>query len=218
MTVRLAIAALLAAAAWPATARADRREASVHAHLIGGVAATTDEHAGETRTGAAPLGGIAVRASYARRNHLQYDAAFALLATGAAGLGDGHFAPAGRPPVDGPYAIATQVARLDAGATLRLGVAWIPTLRLAAGAQARRRGAPVVDSASGTISGADAIGRGPELTADLVGSAAAGIDHRPSRRLVIGAALGGSIALPLDGHRFYTVELTLHAAYYWYPR
>lgn len=201
-----------------ATAHADRREASLHGHLIAGVAHTTDDVAAAT----APLAGLAIRASRAPDgtlgNHLQYDAALALLATGGAAFPDGHFAPVGRPPVDGPYTLTTQAVRLDAGATLRLGVAWIPTVRLAGGVQARRRGPPQVMSATGDIAGADATGRGAAYTADLIASAAVGLDHRPHRRLIVGASIGGTLARSLGDDGFRTLELSVHASYYWYPQ
>ena len=211
MSRRLAAALVIAAAA-PRAAHADRREASLHGHLLGGVATIADADAVDDRPGRAPLAGLAVRASRAPDgrlgNHLQLDAALAVLATGGAGFRDGHFAPTGRPPVDGPYTIATQAVRLDAGATLRLGVAWIPIVCLAAGVQARRRGPPQLTSQPGADTG-----RGADYTADLIGSAAVGLDHRPHRRLVVGVALGGT-----GTSGFHTLELSVHAAYYWYPR
>jgi hypothetical protein len=201
------------------TAHGDRREASLHGHVIAGIARTTDDAAGDGRAVAAtaPLAGLAIRASRAPDgtlgNHLQYDAALALLATGGAAFPDGHFTPIGRPAVDGPYTLTTQAVRLDAGATLRLGVAWIPTVRLAAGVQARRRGPPQVMSITGEV-----IPGGADYTADLIAGAAVGLDHRPHRRVVVGAALGGTIVLGRSpGDDFRTLELSVHASYYWYP-
>ncbi len=219
----LAIAAATTGSA-VSKAHGDRREASLHGHLIAGIARTTDDVAGagdsDARTVAAtaPLAGLALRASRAPDgalgNHLQYDTAVALLVTGGAAFPAGHFAPPGRPPVDGPYTLTTQAVRLDAGATLRLGVAWIPTVRLAAGVQARRRGPPQVMSITGDISGADATGRGAAYTADLIASGAVGLDHRPHRRVIVGATIGGTVT-----HRdFRTLELSVHASYYWYPQ
>lgn len=207
------------------TAHGDRREASLHGHVIAGIARTTDDAAGDAAgdhrsvAATAPLAGLALRASRAPDgtlgNHLQYDAALALLATGGAAFPDGHFTPIGRPPVDGPYTLTTQAVRLDVGATLRLGVAWIPTVRLAAGVQARRRGPPQVMSITGEV-----IPGGAEYTADLIASAALGLDHRPHRRIVVGAAIGGTAALgrSLGDHGFRTLELSVHASYYWYPQ
>lgn len=214
----LAVTALCGtvAAAAVGVAHADRREASLHAHVVGGLAATTD--AASPGSARAPLAGLAVRAGYATRNHVQLDTSLAIFATGGAGFRDGSFQPAGRPPVSGPFTLATQVARVDVGATARLGVVWIPTLRLAGGVQGRHRGAPVVSSGGVEVSGVDATGRGGALRLDLVATASAGIDRRLSRRCIVGAAIGGSMALPLGGESFRTFEATIHAAYYWYPR
>lgn len=197
-------------------AHADRREASLHAHAVAGLATTTDPAA--TRSASAPLGGLAVRAGYATHNNFQLDVAIAVLATGGAGFSGGTFQPTGRPPVSGPFAVTTQVVRLDGGVTTRLGVVWIPTLRLAGGFAGRHRGAPVVSSGGVEVSGVDATGRGGALQLDLVATATAGLDRRLGRRCIVGAAIGGSVALPLGGESFRTIEATFHAAYYWYPR
>lgn len=198
------------------TARADRREASLHVHAVGGLASVGDADAAAPAT--APLGGLAVRASYATHNAFQYDGALTLLATGGAGFPSATFTPPGRPPLTGTYTLATQLARLDGGVTLRPGVVWIPTVRLAAGVQARRRGGPVVESGGMEVSGEALTGRGSDLGVDVVGIATVGLDHRVSRRLIVGAAAGASYAAPLRGEAFRTLELTLHVSRYWYPR
>ncbi len=197
-------------------ALADRREASLHAHFVGGMATTSDPAVSDNAS--SPIGGIAVRGSYATSNLFQYDVSLSILATGAAGFPTGMFTPPGRPTVSGPFTVSTQVTRLDGGATLRFGVAWIPTLRLAAGVQGRHRGAPVVTSGGVEVSGEDDTGRGSELVLDLVGSATVGLDHRLTKRWIVGAAIGASLAVPLGGEPFRTIEGTAHAAYYWYPR
>lgn len=198
------------------TARADRREASLHAHAVAGLATAGDAAAAED--GSAPLGGLAVRASYATHNAFQYDAALTLLATGGAGFPSTTFTPPGRPPLTGAYTVATQLARLDGGVTLRPGVVWIPTVRLAAGVQARRSGGPVVESGGMSVSGEALTGRGSDLGVDVVGVATVGLDHRIDRRLIVGAAVGASYAVPLGGEAFRTLEVTLHVSRYWYPR
>jgi hypothetical protein len=208
------IAALLALAA--GTARADRRETSLHAHMVGGLAMAGD--ADTSDTGSAPLGGLAVRASYATHNSFQYDLSISLLATGNASYPSTTFMPPGRPSVTGPYTIAQQVTRLDAGVTFRLGAAWIPTIRLALGGQGRRSGGPVVMSGGSEVTGDEQLGRGSEVGFDLVGTTTVGLDHRLNRRLIVGAAVGTSMAVPLGGDAFRTFEGTVHAAYYFYRR
>lgn len=208
------LAGALVLGAAPGLAAADRREASVHAHLVGAFASAGDEASASPGTG--PLGGVAVRASFATRNHYQYDVALAVLA-GRTSFDQGRFAPTGLPPRTGPFTIATQAVRLDGGVTLRLGVRWIPTLRVAAGVQARHRGAPAV-TVGGVAVAQDQIGRAGDLALDAVGLADLGLDLRLSRRLIVGAAAGASYAVPLGGEGFRTLEVTAHAAYYWYPR
>ncbi len=197
-------------------AHADRREASLHAHMVGGVATSADEAVSSDAT--APLGGLAVRASYATSNLYQYDVSLSLLGTGGASFSSATFMPAGRPPVTGPFTVGQQVTRLDGGITLRFGVAWIPTVRLASGVQGRRRGGPIVMGGGGEVSGEDATGRGAALVVDVVGTATVGLDHRINRRLIVGVAIGASMAVPLGGEAFRTLEATLHVSRYWYPR
>jgi hypothetical protein len=208
------VTTLLAVAA--GSAHADRRETSLHAQTIGGLAMTGD--AAVDDTGSAPLGGIGIRASYATSNLFQYDVSLSLLDTGGASFPTATFMTPGRPAVSGPYTISSQLTRLDGGVTFRLGVAWIPTVRLAVGGQARRRGGPVVMSGGAQVTGEDRLGRGSELGFDVVGTGTVGLDHRINRRLIVGAAAGASMAVPLGGESFRTLEVTLHAAYYWYRR
>lgn len=214
MKPRWTAAACVLLAAAPA--RADRREASLHAHMVGGLAMAADVDASDT--GSAPLGGLAVRASYATSNSFQYDVSLSLLATGGAAFPSTTFMPPGRPGVTGPYTVAQQLTRVDGGITLRLGAAWIPTLRVALGAQGRRQAGPVVESGGGNVMGEESLGRGSSLGFDLVGAATVGLDHRINRRIIVGAAAGASMAVPLGGESFRTLEVTAHAAYYWYPR
>lgn len=207
---RAALALALAAA--PAVAHADRRETSVHAHLIGGPLALADHG----QSGSGGWGGLAIRASKATRNSFQYDTQLTL-GYGAASFDQGTFALQGGAPVMAPYTLASQLARLDAGVTLRLGVQWIPTVRLAAGVQATRRASPVV-TYNGTEFSGDASGQAPQLTANLVGSAMVGLDYRWNRRLIIGAAAGATAAVPGVGDSWRALEVTCHAAYYFYMR
>ncbi len=195
------------------TAHADRREASLHAHAVGGALTLGDARS----DGTGLASGIAARASYATSNAFQYDAQLTLLAARAS-FASASFMPAGRPPVSGPFTRSAQASRLDAGATLRLGVQWIPTLRVAAGAQLVRRGAPTVDLGAATADGEEATGVAAALDLNLVGIATVGLDYRVNRRLIVGAAAGVVQAVPGVGPTWRTFDVTLHAAYYWYPR
>jgi hypothetical protein len=204
-----ALAAVIITAALP-SARADRRETSLHAHVIGGALALADH--GETGSGG--WGGLAVRASKATHNSFQYDAQLTL-GYGAASFDEGTFPLQGGAPVMAPYTMATQMVRLDAGITLRLGVRWIPTVRVAAGVQGTRRASPVVTYNGIEFSGDDS-GQAPQYAANLVGSATVGLDYRWNRRLIVGAAAGAAAAVPGLGDAWRSVDVTAHAAYYWY--
>lgn len=224
-----------------AIACADRYEASLHAHAIGGAASAGDPAA--ARAAWTVLGGAGVRASYARSNRWQLDAQVSALAGGAAAFARGHFTFDGE-PVDAPFAVSTRLARLDLGATARFGVRIVPTVRLAAGVQARWRGAPVVHLPGGDR--ADADGRAAGVLIEPVAIASAGIDVRLDEHLVVGAAVGGSVVLGAGAFggsggggaggggaggggaggaggdasasgAWRTIEATAHVAYYWYP-
>lgn len=211
MRPAICLAALLATTA---LAYADRREASVHAHAIGG-AVTMDDDASTSGSGTGALAGLAVRASYATRNAWQYDTQLTL-GYGRASFDAGQFLLGGGTPMTVPFTVSSQLARLDAGVTLRLGVRWIPTVRLAVGAQAVRRGSPVATAGGFEFTGDDTAP--PSLSANLIGSATVGLDYRMSRRLIVGAAVGATTAVPGVGDSWREATITVHAARYWYPR
>lgn len=193
-------------------ARADRAEASLHAHAIGGVAAVADPATSETAS--TMLAGIAVRASYARSDLFQYDAELTVASTGAAAFAAGTFGFNGEPVADLPFQLTTRVVRFDVGATFRFGVRVIPTIRVAVGVEERFRGAPVV-AFGGSRQEAD--GRHGDTATDLVGVGAIGLDYRFGPRLIAGASVGGTMAVPLGGPGWRTIETSAHLAYYFYP-
>jgi len=204
----LAIAACLLV---PTAARADRAEASLHAHAVGGVAIVSDQATSASAT--TPLAGVAVRASYAQSNLWQYDAQLTFATTTAASFRDGAFTLGGE-SIDGvPFALTTRLLRLDAGVTFRFGVQVIPTLRLAIGVEERFRGAPAI-AIGGSEQHPD--GRGSATAMDLAGVGAVGLDYRVGPRLIVGASVGGSVAV-VGSPGWKTVEASAHLAYYFYP-
>ncbi|MEZ4400199.1 MAG: hypothetical protein R3B06_09280 [Kofleriaceae bacterium] len=138
---------------------------------------------------------------------------------GTAAFDQGRFVLSGSStPIDAPFTLATQAVRLDAGATVRLGVRWIPTVRVAAGVQAVRRASPAVSYQGVVFSGATDTGQASSLSANVIATATAGLDYRVNRRWIVGAAIGGVAAIPGLGEAWRTFDGTVHAAYYWYPR
>lgn len=191
--------------------RADRYEASLHAHAVGGAAIVSDP--ATTETAVTPLGGIAVRASYARSNLWQYDLQLTAATTGAAHFDAGAFSFNGEAPTTVPFSVTTRFVRFDAGATFRWGVELIPTARVAVGVAGRFRGAPAIEG----FDLPDPDGRGDVLVMDLVGVGAVGLDYRFGPHWIAGASIGGSVAALSTGPAWRTVEASAHLAYYWYP-
>lgn len=206
------IAAVAFALIAPSVAHADRAEASLHAHALGGAAIVSDPATADAAT--TPIAGIAIRASYARSNLYQYDAQLTFASTGAASFQDGSFTLGGEPATGVPFALTTRLVRLDAGVTFRFGVRVIPTLRLAIGVDERLRGAPII-SFAGSEQHAD--GRDGDTATDLVGVGAVGLDYRFGRHMIAGASVGGTVAAPLGSPGWKTIEASVHFAYYFYP-
>lgn len=209
----LPLVGLAVGVAAPRAARADADEASIDVHLVGGLARAADADAANDEIASAPLAGLTGRVSYATRDWLQYEAALTFAGTAAASYGMGTFTPPGRPPATGPFSLSTQMTRLELGVSVRFGVRLIPTLRVFAGAQGRHRGAATVD-----LMGLSTTGRDAELTFDLVGGAAVGLDYRVNRRTIVGVAVGGTQAVPLGGPALQTLEGYAFWSYYFYPR
>lgn len=190
-------------------ALADDDEASVHLQLVGGIARVADDAASD-ETSTAPLGGLEGRFSYATSDWYQFDATLTLAATGGAHFELGTFDPPGPAgEISGPFDVSMQLARIDAGVTARLGVQFIPTFRIALGAQGRRTSSP--SGFAGTV-------RDARLGADLVALASVGFDYRINRHTIIGLAVGGTYAVPLGGDGYQSFEGTVFWSRYWYPR
>lgn len=205
MLRRIALGALVLATT--TEARADKEEASLHFELIGGIARIGDAAAPGTSS-TAPLGGVATRFGYGLADWYQVDAELTLAATATAHYDRGDFTTPGG-TITGPFSITEQLARVDAGITFRFGVRFIPTFRFALGAEARRAGTP---------SGFSGAVRDPLLNADLTARATAGLDVRLSARVVVGASVDATYALPLGGSSFETLDLTVSYTRMWYPR
>jgi len=155
----------------------------------------------------APFFGLGARFTYATSDHFAYETRLSLAQTGMA-----RYAGVTYESDEGELERATRLARLTAGVTARLGVRFIPTLHLSAGAQARQLvSGRIVDQ---TGAGLASVPNASEI--DLVVSGAVGFDYRVNRRLVLGASAGATHAF--GGPAYDAVQGTAHLAYYWYPR
>ena len=205
-----AVVAVLASLVADRAAYADAKEASLHAHVIGGVARLGEDDAATPATVA--LVGVGARFTYAFSHHLAWEAAMAVETATAASYAD-HPNPAGT-GFRGTLSRTTRLARLELGATARLGVRYIPTIHLGVGVATRFRGA-----ASFRFQGTTDDDAFPaELALDLVAVAGVGFDYRISRRWIAGVSAEGRHAVPLGGPSFDSVEGFVHVAAYWYPR
>ena len=96
------------------------------------------------------------------------------------------------------------------GANLRLGVAWIPTLGIGFGAQARLRG-------DATVMGTDLVpdDRAGGIVIDPVVALRGGLERRLNARWVVGVTVGASRALTAPA--IDTTEVAATISRYWYP-
>lgn len=190
-------------------ANADRYEASLQIQPYGGLARVAED--GTAQRATVPRGGLAGRMTYGLRDWLAVE-----LELGADSMAAAHFE--GVPVGVGGGAAApkdvertTRTARLTGAATLRLGVAWIPTLTAGLGGQARWRGDSVLTAPGEFV----LDGHDGGLSTDLVVFARAGLDRRLSARWVVGLSVGASRALMSPA--IDAVDLGLSVGSYWYP-
>lgn len=201
------LAALPILAAAPA--RADEYETAIKAQLTGGLARLAEDGA---TADTVPAAGFAAQVSYGLRNWIDLDATVAGNALGTAHFNLTEYRVAGTRMEDGTVARNARAVRLTAGATVRGGVAWIPTFSLGAGAQARWRSDVVGTGLTTTPDGYD-----ESITADIIAAGRIGLDHRFGRHWVLGASIGVVHAFPIGAPAFDVVEGALSLSCYWYP-
>jgi hypothetical protein len=135
---RLALCAVALAAWLPPRARADRYEASIAVRPGGQLARIADRGTGARAT--VPGAGLAGGPSWGVRNWLDLGGELA-----ASFFAEARYElatlPVGANPRTGRLSRRTRIVQLRGLATLRLGVGWIPTIQLLAGAGARQRSA-----------------------------------------------------------------------------
>jgi hypothetical protein len=121
-------------------------------------------------------------------------------------------------PETGRLVRATRIAQLRVGATLRLGVVWIPTVHLGLGIGARLLSAAdlhFMDSGRQLDVTPDGLGTGFPL--DFIAIARIGFEHRSGRHWSVGISAeamrsAGISTPPLD-----VVSASLSVSYAWYP-
>jgi hypothetical protein len=212
LPIALGAAALAAALAPPA--RADRHEASIAVRPTGQLAwiAERGADAAAMVPGAGLTGGLHVGV----RNWLDLGGELAAGAFGGATYASATLPIDGNPRT-GVLSRHTRTLQLRGVATLRLGVGWVPTIQLAAGAGARQRSAAQLRTRS---SGAELVlvpdGEDAKLALDLVAALRVGLDRRLTRRWTIGASVGAARCLGVGTPDIQLADATLSISYNWY--
>lgn len=201
----VALSVLLAAA--PA-ARGDERELAIHLDLAPAAAFTEDaQDAGATAV--VPGGRVGGRASWGLTDTWALELGLAgFLAPG------GEFADQMRNARTGTLVQDEQAFRATVGATLRLGVAWIPTLTAHVGYQRRTLADAVLTNGAGVAIDEPMPDRSIH---DLVIVGGVGLDRRLGARWVAGLSVHVVYAIPVSGNTFASLEIPFTVAYYWYP-
>jgi len=208
-------AAFALALAWPPGARADREELTIALRPAGGVARVAENGTGERVR--VRSRGLAGGASWGVRNWLDLGGE---LAAGYLDQATYQMAtlPVGTGPLSGPLTRTTRTAQLRGVATVRLGVAWVPTVQLAFGAGARYRTTAMIYSP--TVQGErwlPADDEGESVTLDLVTGIRAGFERRLTIHWTIGVSAGVSRVFGLGTPDLQTTDANLSFSYSWYP-
>lgn len=226
-----AAGAILVVAAWTrgGVAHADRYEATLVVRptaSVGEVAEPVGDRAGSggpRATGRQDVvdsvsgGGLDVGLSFGLRNWLDVGGEL-----GVAGFTRAAYDPASvtieGEPAMGHVERTTRAVQLRAGATLRLGTAWVPVLYLGLGVGTRRRTAA-------TISLPDHLGQRVELTPDhmaagftldLVAAVRVGFEHRITRRWTVGIDASAGHTVGLGASTLDTLSGSISLGYTWY--
>jgi len=195
-------------AAGGAVAWADAHEASLSLQAAGAAVHLEDPDipGGADVTAA----GASVRFTWASRDWLAWQLGGYGLTTTSASYSDVMIAGAASDTARG-----TTLAGVEAGATLRLGARFIPTLTVAVGPQLRLFPSAAVTDSQTNLELGSLAGRSEfDLTARL----GAGFDYRMSARWIIGARASVRQSLGIATGSARTAGVMLHASYYWYPR
>jgi hypothetical protein len=209
---------------WPSTrardARADRYEAAFTMRPIGAVGRIAqrargvgDGDAFVSRNG----GGGEVSFSYGVRNWLDVEGEVA-----GAGFAQAIYDPvtvlvAGS-TVTGRLARTTRLVQLRAGATLRFGVGWVPTVHLGVGVGGRVLTAGMLhDEERAHTYDVTPDGMSGGVAIDVVACARIGLEHRLDRRWSVGLSAEASYAAGFGTPPLEVVAAGAAFSYTWYP-
>jgi hypothetical protein len=210
----LALCAVAPAAWLAAPARADRHEASISVRPAGQLARIADRGTGERAV--VPGGGLAGGLSVGLRNWLDVGGELAAFAFGEATYALATL-PVGANPRTGSLSRRTRTVQVRGAATLRLGVGWVPTIQLAAGAGARLRAAARLETFVSQMPLALVPdGEGAALAIDLIAALRLGLDRRLTRHWTIGASVGAAHCFGLGTPDMQLADATISIAYNWY--
>jgi hypothetical protein len=206
------VALLLCAAS---DARADRYEATIAIRPTGGYARVAET--GADAPALVRSAGLAGGVSWGVRNWLDLGGELAASALGEATY-DRAMTLVDDSPMAGPLRRMTRLSQLRGVATLRLGVAWVPTVQLALGAGVRHRSSALLrgESVRGeTTYVPDGLEAG--VTLDLVAGVRVGLEHRLTPRWTIGLSVGASHAFGVGAPDLQLADASFTLARAWYP-
>lgn len=203
-----------------AHAVADRYEASVTVRPLGSIGRIT-ERAGDVRGGEVVVsrngGGGEVGLSYGVRNWLDVGSEVV-----GAGFAQAIYDPASvtvaGSPATGHLTRTTRLVQLRAGATLRLGVGWVPILHVGLGVGGRVLGAGVLrdeDHARTFVVTPDGMTEGVAI--EVLACARIGFEHRLDRRWGVGVSTEASYAVGAGMPPLEVVSAGVSLSYTWYP-
>lgn len=201
------------------TARADRYELTLTLKPIGTLVRVGEDigPGGERTTATAYGAGGAISLGYGVRNWLDISAEVAAVQLATAEYAGAEVLVGGSPRT-GLVTRGTRSGQLRLGATLRLGVSWVPSVYLGVGIGGRMRGAATfVLHEDGRTLDLVPDGLDAEIGADLVPLVRLGLEHRLTPRWTLGVSAGASYWIGLGAPSAQAVEVGLLSSYSWYP-
>jgi hypothetical protein len=199
---------------------ADRYEATASIRPIGALGRIAEDVGGREGGSVAVMrygGGAELGVAYGLRNWLDIDGGLL-----GAGFSQAMYDPA-TVTITGSTAMgrlvrSTRVVQLRAGATFRLGVAWVPSLHLGIGIGSRMRtNATLVDDEHDGAFNVTPDGMGANAAFDFVALARLGFEHRLGARWSVGAHVETARAVGFNTPALDMFSAGLSLGYTWYP-